>query len=177
MGGGARPPVSHLLDWQLPALMWLMEAVVIMTLGQVELAEAEQGVAFAFLAVVAYHRYDVVYRLRDTGEPAAAWLSLAGLGFEGRLLVVLAVAALAPGALASVLALGAVWLAAIYLAESGVAWRRWIVAQRPVPVPEPTQDPEPAPSPGQSPEQSPGQSPGQSPEQSPRQSPRSGAGG
>jgi phosphatidylglycerophosphate synthase len=134
-GAGARPPVAHLLDWQLPALLWLVEVVVIATVGGVYLGAAEQGLAFAFLAAVAYHRYDVVYRLRDTGEPPAAWLSLAGLGVDGRLLTVLAVAAWAPGALAAVLAVGAAWLAVLYLAESTAGWRRWIVSQRPTPAP------------------------------------------
>ena len=136
--------VAHVLDWQLPALMWLVEAVVIATVGWVHLVAAEQGLAFAFLAAVAYHRYDVVYRLRDTGEPAASWLTLAGLGVEGRLLVVLAVVAWAPDALPVVLAVGAVWLAVLYLAESTAGWRRWIVAQRPTPV----HAPEVAPAPG-----------------------------
>lgn len=143
-GRAVRLPVAHVLDWQLPALMWLVEAVVIATVGWVYLVAAEQGLAFAFLAAVAYHRYDVVYRLRDTGEPAAAWLTLAGLGVEGRLLVVLAVVAWAPDALPVVLAVGAVWLAVLYLAESTAGWRRWIVAQRPTPV----HAPEVAPAPG-----------------------------
>jgi phosphatidylglycerophosphate synthase len=129
IGAGARPPLAHPMDWQLPAMLWLVEAVVIATVGWVHLAAAEQGLAFAFLAAVAYHRYDVVYRLRHTGEPPGAWLTLAGLGLEGRLLVVLAVAVWAPHFLAAVLALGAMWLSVLYLAESTVAWRRWIVAQ------------------------------------------------
>lgn len=137
IGAGARPPVAHVMDWQLPALLWFVEAVVIATVAVADLVAAEQGLAFAFLAAVAYHRYDVVYRLRDTGEPAAPWLSLAGLGVEGRLLVVLAVAAWAPDALPAVLAVGAGWLAALYLAESAAGWRRWILAQRPTPVPVP----------------------------------------
>jgi hypothetical protein len=142
-GAGARPPVSHLLDWQLPALLWLVEAVVIATVGRVHLEAAGQGLAFAFLAAVAYHRYDVVYRLRDTGEPPAPWLTLAGLGVDGRLLVVLAVAAWAPGALAAVLGLGAAWLVVLYLAESIAGWRRWIQAQRPA-----VRAPAPAPASG-----------------------------
>ncbi|HXR68281.1 MAG TPA: DUF5941 domain-containing protein [Dermatophilaceae bacterium] len=149
-GAGARPPMAHLLDWQLPALLWLVESVVVATVAGVHLTAAGQGFAFAFLAAVAYHRYDVVYRLRDTGEPPPGWLSLAGLGVDGRLLVVLAVAAWAPGSLATVLVLGAVWLAALYLAESATAWRRWILAQRPAPVREPEPEPEPAaPAPAQ----------------------------
>jgi len=134
-GAGTRPPLAHVLDWQLPALLWLAEAVVLATVGWVQLSAAGQGLVFAFLAAVAYHRYDVVYRLRDTGVPPAAWLTLAGLGVDGRLLVVLAVAAWAPGALPAVLTLGALWLTVLYLAESGAGWRRWIVAQRPAQAP------------------------------------------
>jgi hypothetical protein len=137
IGAGARPPVAHVLDWQLPALLWLVEAVVIATVGWVHLPSAEQGLAFAFLAAVAYHRYDVVYRLRDTGRPPSSWLTLAGLGVDGRLLVVVAVTFWAPGALAAVLALGTAWLAVIFLGESIAGWRRWIAAQRPTAVPAP----------------------------------------
>jgi phosphatidylglycerophosphate synthase len=132
-GAGARPPVVHVLGWQLPALLWFAESVVIAAVGWVYLLPAEQGLAFALLAAVAYHRYDVVYRLRDTGEPPPAWLSLAGLGVFGRMLVVLAVAAWAPKALPVVLTVGAGWLALLYLTESVAGWRRWIVAQRPTP--------------------------------------------
>jgi phosphatidylglycerophosphate synthase len=149
MGAGARPPVSHLLDWQLPAMLWLMEAVVTATVGQVHLATREQGLTFAYLAAVAYHRYDVVYRLRDTGKPAAAWLSLAGLGVEGRLLAILAVAALSPERLPAVLGAGTVWLGVLYLTESAAGWRRWITAQRPGLPPEPVAAPAPAASPHQ----------------------------
>lgn len=143
-GAGARPPVAHLLDWQLPALLWLVEAMVVAAVAEVHLEAAAQGLAFALLAAVAYHRYDVVYRLRDTGEPPAGWVTLAGLGVDGRLLVVLAVATWAPGALATVLTLGAAWLAALYLAESATGWRRWILAQRPSPGREPERAPAPA---------------------------------
>jgi hypothetical protein len=114
-----------------------MEAVVIATVSQVYLSAGAQGLTFAYLAAVAYHRYDVVYRLRDTGEPAAAWLSLAGLGVDGRMLAILAVAALAPDRLPAVLAVGTLWLAVVYLAESAAGWRRWITAQRPVLAAEP----------------------------------------
>jgi hypothetical protein len=134
IGAGARPPLAHVLDWQLPALLWFVEAALIAAVAWAHLSAAAQGLAFAYLAAVAYHRYDVVYRLRDTGEPAAAWLALAGLGVEGRLLVVLAVAAWAPDALPTVLALGAAWLAVLYLSESSLGWRRWIVEQRPQPI-------------------------------------------
>ena len=130
-GAGARPPVAHVMDWQLPALLWSVEALVIAAVAWAHLQASQQGLAFAFLAAVAYHRYDVVYRLRDTGEPAAVWLTLAGLGFDGRLIVVVGVAAWAPDAVAAVLGAGAVWLTLLYLAESTVGWRRWIMAQRP----------------------------------------------
>lgn len=128
-GAGARPPLAHVLDWQLPALLWFVEAVVIAAVGWVYLAPAEQGLAFVFLAAVAYHRYDVVYRLRDTGEPPSVWLTLAGLGVDGRLLGVLATAAWAPGALPAIIAVAAAWLTVLYLAESTLGWRRWIVAK------------------------------------------------
>ena len=92
-------------------------------------AGAMSAAGFAYLCAVAYHRYDLLYRQRDTGVAPPAWLSLAGLGVDGRLVVLLAIALLAPGALVPALWAGAAWLAVLYAGESAVGWRSWIAAQ------------------------------------------------
>jgi hypothetical protein len=84
--------------------------------------------AYAYLAAVAWHRYDVMYRLRDTGEPAAAWVTPATLGVDGRV-VVLAVLGALGAPLAPVLAWGALVLIAVYVVESARGWRAWLHAQ------------------------------------------------
>jgi predicted DNA repair protein MutK len=120
----ARPPLRHHLAWQVPSLLWLVEVAVVTAVAVRGLTGSE-GLAYAWLAAVAYHRYDVIYRLRDTSEAPAQWLTALGLGVEGRILLVLAVAAFAPDALGPVLAVGAVYLALVYGAESALGWLRW----------------------------------------------------
>lgn len=124
LGGSTRPPVRHRLAWQLPVALWLAEVAVICGVALAHLPSQHRGPAFAFAAAVAYHRYDAVYRLRDTGTPPAPELALFGLGCDGRILLLLAVAAWAPGALAGVLAVGAAYLAVLYAGESALGWRR-----------------------------------------------------
>ena len=126
IGAATRPPIRHTLGWQLPWLLWVAEVVVVAVVARDQLPVRELGVVFAFLAAVAYHRYDTVYRLRDTGEAPAPWLSVLGLGVDGRVILVLAVATWGPGALEPLLVVGALWLAALYLTESTAGWRRWI---------------------------------------------------
>jgi hypothetical protein len=128
VGQGWQPPLHHPLDWQAPAALWVAEGLVVGLLVH-HTAGAVSAAGYAFLAAVAYHRYDVLYRQRDTGLAPPAWLGVAGLGVDGRLLVLLAVAWLAPGALLGVLWAGAAYLALLYVAESAAGWRRWIATQ------------------------------------------------
>lgn len=128
-GAGLRPPLHHQLAWQAPALLWAVE--VLLVVAVLRATGASGAAAFAWLCAIAYHRYDVVYRLRDTGSGAAAWTGLLDLGVDGRMVLLVVVAWLAPDAMTTVLAVGAIVLAVAYLVESGGAWRRWL-ADRPV---------------------------------------------
>ena len=128
VGLGWQPPLHHPLDWQAPAVLWVAEALVVALLVH-HTAGAMSAAGFAYLCAVAYHRYDVLYRQRDTGVAPPAWLSLAGLGVDGRLVVLLAIALVAPGALVPALWAGAAWLAVLYAGESAVGWRSWIAAE------------------------------------------------
>lgn len=130
VGAGARPPVQHRLAWQLPALLWLAEAVLLAALAVTGLAPGQAGAAFAYLAVVAYHRYDVVYRLRETSTPGAPWLSLFGLGADGRMVLLTAVALWLPQGQAVVVWLLTGLLAVMFAGESTSGWRRWSGATR-----------------------------------------------
>lgn len=123
-----RPPVHHRVAWQVPAALWVAEALTVGVLVHHTLG-SWSAAAFAYVAAVAYHRYDVVYRLRDTGTAPATWVAVAGLGTDGRVLGLLLVAALAPAAVVPVLWVAAVLLAAVYLTESFLGWREWIAAQ------------------------------------------------
>ncbi len=128
VGQGWQPPLHHPLDWQAPAALWVAESLVVAVLVH-HTAGVMSAAGFAYLAAVAYHRYDVLYRQRDTGAAPPAWLSTAGLGVDGRVVLLLAVAWLAPGALIPLLWAGAGYLAVLYVAESAAGWRRWIAAQ------------------------------------------------
>ncbi|GAA4725244.1 hypothetical protein GCM10025782_24190 [Pedococcus ginsenosidimutans] len=125
---GWQPPVHDRLGWQAPAALWVAEALAVGVLVH-HTVGVQTAAGFAYVAAVAYHRYDVVYRLRDTGTAPAAWLATAGLGTEGRLIVLLLLATFAPSAVVPVLWVAAVLLAVLYLAESATGWRRWIAAQ------------------------------------------------
>ena len=128
VGQGWQPPLHHPLDWQAPAALWVAESLVVAVLVH-HTAGVMSAAGYAYLAAVAYHRYDVLYRQRDTGAAPPVWLSTAGLGADGRVLVLVAVAWLAPGAVIPVLWAGAAYLAVLYIAESAAGWRRWIAAQ------------------------------------------------
>jgi hypothetical protein len=126
VGLGSRAPVHHPLGWQGPAATWVAEALTVGVLVHHTLGVASAA-GFAYLAAVAYHHYDVVYRLRDTGEAPARSVRFAGLGTDGRVLLLLLVAALAPGAALPALWAGAGALAVLFVGESARAWRAWMV--------------------------------------------------
>src|SRR6185312_8319375 len=81
------------LGWQLPWLVLAAEtAVVLVAIGH-RPADG-QWAAYLWLAAVCWHRYDLVYRLRETGRAPAPWVGVVTLGAVGRtiLLVVAFVA-------------------------------------------------------------------------------------
>jgi hypothetical protein len=130
LGAAARPPVSDPLGWQLPSVLWLAEALVVGSVTVAVLPEGTRGAAFLWLAVVAYHRYDVVYRLRETGEGGAGWVALVTLGVDGRVIGLLLVAFLVPERLSLVLWIGSAVLAVVYAVDSVLGWRRAAARQR-----------------------------------------------
>ena len=79
--------------------------------------------AFALLAVLAYHHYDLVYRLRNQGARTPAWLGALAGGWDGRL--VLALVLLAAGALPAGMYVLAGALAALFVTESVTSWLRF----------------------------------------------------
>jgi len=76
-------------------------------------------VAFWWMAVVAFHHYDTLYRaLQDSATPR--WLTWLALGWDGRSLLVIGLTA--TGVLAVGLTWGAWLLAAIVVALASVQW-------------------------------------------------------
>lgn len=114
------PPLTRLrarglLGWLLPSLVTLLEGAVV--LGATEAAAPHwAAAAFGWFAIVAWHRYDVIYRRGGDTPLVPTAISALGGGWLLRSVVVLLGAAL--GVLPAVLVAGAGWLLVVYLPES-----------------------------------------------------------
>jgi hypothetical protein len=108
-------------DWLVPPLLRLAEYSALLRLTALVAPDAVPA-CYALLAAVAYHHYDVVYRLRDRNELPPRWLRWLGLGWEGRLLAAALLAHL--GVLAPGLIIAAVVLGAVYVIDGVVGWLR-----------------------------------------------------
>jgi Family of unknown function (DUF5941) len=122
-GEGIRP-----LTWLGPPLVRALEYGFLIVLTALAEPDA-MPLCFAFLGVLAFHHYDIVYRLRHQGVAPPAWVQAAGGGWDGRMLAVsvLAVA----GVLEIGLLVAAVALALVYVTESMVSWVRFVRDRRP----------------------------------------------
>jgi phosphatidylglycerophosphate synthase len=106
---------SRALGWLLPSGATFTEGAVVVLVTQA-VAGDWAAAAFAWFAVVAWHRYDVIYR-RGGGMPAQPRaVSVLGGGWPAR--VVAIVVGAATGALPVVLVAGTVWMALVYVPES-----------------------------------------------------------
>lgn len=76
---------------------------------------------FAFLAAIAFHHYDAIYRPESSRGAAPRWVSALG-GWELRLAAAGILAA--TGVLETGLFVGAIVLGALYAGESAWSWRR-----------------------------------------------------
>ena len=85
---------------------------------------------FALLCAITYHHYENVYGLRHRGVRPPAWVTAAGLGWDGRLL--LGVVLLVAGALPAAFYVLAVLLAGLFVTETVAEWRRFRLGQAPV---------------------------------------------
>ncbi|NUW37591.1 hypothetical protein HTZ77_40245 [Nonomuraea sp. SMC257] len=114
-------PRNHLgrLDWLTPPLLRGTEFLTIIAVGLA--ADAPRWLLFVLVYVVGYHTYDTVYRTRQSIWPPA-WVFHAGLGWELRLLLIGAGAAL--GWLPLVLALLTAYLFVLFAVESVTSWVR-----------------------------------------------------
>ena len=106
--------------WAVPSLVRLGEYATLTWLAAT--ADALPA-AFALLGVLAFRHYDLAYRLRHRGETPPPWLNALAAGWDGR--VILAWALLAAGLLPAAMYAWAALLAAVSVAETVVAWRRF----------------------------------------------------
>ncbi len=125
---GSQRPHAGRFAWVVPPLLRALEYAFLIRLTVLADPDA-LPLCFALLAVLAFHHYDVVYRLRQQGSAPPGWTRAVGGGWEGRLIVgalLAALGALGPGMLVAAIALGAV-----YVGESTLSWTRYSRAERP----------------------------------------------
>ncbi|WP_274384771.1 DUF5941 domain-containing protein [Streptosporangium soli] len=106
-------------DWLMPPLIRGTEFLVILLVGIA--ADAPRWLLFVLLYVVGYHTYDTVYRTRQRIWPPS-WVFMAGLGWEVRLLLIGAGAALgwAPWVIGAL----TLYLGVLFAIESVTSWVR-----------------------------------------------------
>ncbi|MGW4424061.1 DUF5941 domain-containing protein [Streptosporangium sp. NPDC004631] len=107
------------LDWLVPPLIRGTEFLTIILIGLD--AGAPKWMLFVLIYVIGYHTYDTVYRTRQSIWPPD-WVFKAGLGWEIRLLLIGAGAAL--GVLTWVLAALTLYLGVLFAVESVTSWVR-----------------------------------------------------
>lgn len=119
VGPASAHPHSGRLDWLVPPIMRAIEYGYLATLAFAH--DVSKPLTYAFIGVLAYHHYDTVYRTRQRLWPAT-WVFRAGLGWDGRLLIV-AIATLA-GVLSATIAVLTVYLGLLFSIESVYTWTR-----------------------------------------------------
>jgi phosphatidylglycerophosphate synthase len=113
-------PLSGKFGWAAPSLMRFTEFFIVWALSN------STALAFAWLFATAFHHYDALYRSIN-GQEIPSWINRLGLGWDGRLMVILAVKVIALWALNAVFALGAIYLFVLFVV---VASRDWVEATR-----------------------------------------------
>ncbi|MCB5906053.1 DUF5941 domain-containing protein [Streptomyces pinistramenti] len=116
-------PLKGVLDWLVPPFFRVAEYTTILVLAARADVPGALPAAFGLVAAVAYHHYDVVYRIRGGSGAPPRWLVRAAGGSEGRILVVTVLAALlSPSGFTIALTALAVAVALLVLAESIGFW-------------------------------------------------------
>lgn len=128
VGVSSGRPHDDRLRWAIPSLLRVAEYAGVLWMAAIH-GTSSLAAAFALLCVVAFRQYDLVYRLRYRGDVPPAWVSLASLGWDGRLVAVWIL--LVAGALPAGLYVVAAVLAVVLAGESIVSWVRFARAQRP----------------------------------------------
>jgi hypothetical protein len=117
----ARLHVRTRFNWLAPGVIRALEYGVLILTAALAHGPAMRA-CFALLAVLAFHHYDTVYRLRQQGAPPPAWVSIVGGGWDGR--IILAVVALVAAVTTAGMAVAAGLLALLFGLESVQSWRR-----------------------------------------------------
>lgn len=119
-GASRAAPHTGRIRWAVPPALRLAEYSAVIWIAA-NAGDSSLPAAFAYLAVLAFHHYDVVYRLRHQGVAPPAWLRFGG--WDGRLVAVLLIYALELLPAALFVAAGA--LAVVFVSESVAGWLRF----------------------------------------------------
>lgn len=125
--GQARQPPSR-TDWLVPPVLRAVEygGIVLLAAG---VRGGAPAAAFALLCAVALHQYDVDHRIRIRGVPPPRTVGHVGLGWDGRLLLMTAAAALGVFVVVALVLAGIFVL--VIVAENLVVWRHGLAARGP----------------------------------------------
>ncbi|MEU0570164.1 DUF5941 domain-containing protein [Nonomuraea sp. NPDC005983] len=83
-GPGSSHPHDGRLDWLVPPILRVIEYTFVAACGFAH--DVHPFLIFLLLGALAFHHYDLVYRLRQHVYPPP-WLATAGLGWDGRMIV------------------------------------------------------------------------------------------
>jgi hypothetical protein len=123
-------PVRGRFGWLLPALVRVMEYAFVIRTTAVIAGDLE-WLAYAYLVVIAFHHTDSVARMRYLGRGPARWVYTAGLGYDGRMLVLAALAVTGSEAYRRGLPILVSLLAVVYITECAICWIRTPRSQAP----------------------------------------------
>jgi uncharacterized protein DUF5941 len=121
-GAASGTPPTDGFRWVVPPLLRLAEYAALLWIGALA-GESAQPAAFALICALAFHHYDLVYRLRNVGAEPPRWIGDLALGWDGRL--VLGYILLVADALPAGFFIAAGLLASAFVAESIAGWRRF----------------------------------------------------
>jgi hypothetical protein len=116
---GSHPGIwSGRFAWAIPAVLRFLELSIVAAIAFIWVPAAIP-VAFWWMAVVAFHHYDTLYRaMQDAAAPR--WLTWLSLGWDGRTILVVVLACL--GLLVSGLTVASWLLAAVVVVVASVQW-------------------------------------------------------
>ncbi|WP_433328913.1 DUF5941 domain-containing protein [Spirillospora sp. CA-294931] len=118
-GPASTHPHRGRLDWLVPPMVRAIEYGYLAVLGFAQGVSAP--LVYLLLTVLAFHHYDTVYRTCQGLRPPD-WIFRAGLGWEGRMLIVafMGLSGLLPFAYAAL----AAYLGVLFVGESVTTWLR-----------------------------------------------------
>lgn len=119
---GARDPLAGAFGWAWPAGMRVVELSVAW-LAAAAVVPGGGAWLFAWVFVVVFHHYDILYRALGGSSPPR-WLVWAGLGWDGRTLLVAVCALSGAAALSGLFRAGSAVLGVLFVVVASVQWVR-----------------------------------------------------